>query len=193
MRKVILLITFLIISPSLLIFSLVFYLFISYHDNANSYDALRTQQQARVYAALPLKNRISTDVITTEEGRVEMVRQFLAKYKSPLEPHARLIVETADKYRLDFRLIPAISMQESGACRRIPKDSHNCWGFGIYGGKITKFSNFPEAIETVTKTLATKYRKKGLVTPEEIMSMYTPSSPNGSWAKGVTHFMEQLQ
>jgi hypothetical protein len=154
---------------------------------------LGNQKQANFYAALPLKRNIATDTITTEEGRVEMVRQFLAKYKSPLEPHADFIVQVADKYDLDFRLIPAIAMQESNLCRRIPQDSHNCWGFGIYGGKITKFSTYPEAIETVTKTLGTKYKNKGLITPEQIMSKYTPSSPNGSWAKGVSHFMDQLE
>ena len=154
---------------------------------------LGNQKQANFYAALPLKHTVASDMITTGEGRVEMIRQFLAKYKSPLEPHAAFIVQAADKYNIDFRLIPAIAMQESNLCRRIPKDSHNCWGFGIYGSKITKFSNYPEAIEAVTKTLGTKYKEKGLNTPEEIMSRYTPSSPNGSWAKGVTHFMEQLQ
>jgi hypothetical protein len=98
----------------------------------------------------------------------------------------------ADKYSLDFRLIPSIAMQESNLCKKIPAESYNCWGFGIYGSKVTKFSNYPEAIETVTRTLALKYKEKGLVTPEEIMSMYTPSS-NGSWAHGVNHFMQQLQ
>ncbi len=176
-----------------MIFSLLFYLFLSYHGDTTTYANARKAALTRTYAALPRKNAITTDSITIEEGRVEIVRQFLAKYKSPLEEHAAFIVKIADKYGLDFRLIPAISMQESNACKKIPKDSYNCWGFGIYGGKVTRFTDYPEAIEIVTKTLATKYRKKGLITPEEIMTMYTPSSPNGSWAKGVSHFMEELQ
>jgi len=139
-----------------------------------------------------MDNSFEGDVIP-EDARVEMIRQFLARYNSPLEEYAELIVSTAEKYNLDYRLIPAIAMQESGLCRRIPQGSYNCWGFGIYGGKVTRFSSYPEAIETVTKTLANKYKEDyGLVTTEQIMSMYTPSS-NGSWANGVNYFMDKLQ
>ena len=83
-------------------------------------------------------------------------------------------------------------MQESTLCKKAPKNSYNCWGFGIYGKKVTRFDNYHIAIETVTKTLATKYKDQGLETPEQIMSKYTPSS-NGSWAKGVLGFMERME
>ena len=90
---------------------------------------------------------------------------------------------------LDF--LPAIAMQESNLCKKIPEGSNNCWGWGIYGGKVTKFSNYPEAIETISKSLATKYRRsKGLVTPHEVGRLYNPSNTN-NWAESVTHFMER--
>ena len=57
---------------------------------------------------------------------------------------------------------------------------------------MTRFDDYPEAIETVTRTLATKYKTKGLVTPEQIVKMWTPSS-NGSWEYSVNHFMKQLE
>jgi hypothetical protein len=109
-----------------------------------------------------------------------------------LEPFASNVVEQADKYGLDFRLIPSIAMQESNLCQKIIADSHNCWGFGIYGKKVTKFQSYPEAIETVTRTLAQNYVAGGLNTPETIMKKYTPSN-NGSWANGVNYFMDRLQ
>jgi len=121
-----------------------------------------------------------------------MVRQFFAKYKSPLEPYAKNIVDDADKYTLDFRLLPAIAMQESNLCQKIITDSHNCWGFGIYGKTVTKFESYPEAIDTVTKTLANNYVAGGLNTPDEIMRKYTPSN-TGAWADSVNYFMAQLQ
>jgi len=121
-----------------------------------------------------------------------MIRQFFAKYKSPLELYAKNVVEEADKYRLDFRLIPAIAMQESNLCQKIIADSFNCWGFGIYGKKVTRFASYPQAIETVTKTLAKNYIAGGLDTPEAIMKRYTPSN-NGSWAFSVNYFMGLLQ
>jgi hypothetical protein len=106
-------------------------------------------------------------------------------------PYAQNVVDAADKYNLDYRLVPAIGMQESNLCNKAPKDSHNCWGFGIYGKKILKFANYAQAIDTVTKTLAIQYRQQGLTTPEQIMTKYTPGS-NGTWAISVNHFMNQL-
>jgi hypothetical protein len=57
---------------------------------------------------------------------------------------------------------------------------------------MTTFDNYGQAIDTVTKTLAIDYKDKGLQTPEEIMSKYTPSN-TGAWAASVSHFMRQLQ
>jgi hypothetical protein len=57
---------------------------------------------------------------------------------------------------------------------------------------VTKFGSYPEAIETITRTLATNYIAGGLNTPDQIMKKYTPSS-NGSWANGVNYFMGLLQ
>ncbi len=126
------------------------------------------------------------------DGRKERIREFLATYNSPLEPFAGDIVEAADEYGLDYRLVPSIAMQESGLCKTIPDNSFNCWGFGVYGHTAVHFDGYKDGIYTVTKALATRYKKHGLVTPQQIMTMYTPSS-NGSWAFGVNHFMEILQ
>jgi len=77
-------------------------------------------------------------------------------------------------------------------CKKIIAYSNNCWGWGIYGSKVTKFSNYPEAIETITKTLSTKYREKGLVTPFEIAKLYNPRNTN-NWIENVTHIMNSLK
>jgi len=143
------------------------------------------------FAALPSAENVLGDSITSKDARIEIVRQFFAKYKSPLEPYAQNIVEDADKYGLDYRLLPAIAMQESNLCQKIIADSYNCWGFGIYGKKVTRFESYPEAIDTVTRTLVKNYVSGGLNTPEEIMKKYTPSS-NGSWAYSVSYFMSLL-
>lgn len=193
MRRFFILSTFLITAPFVFFFTLFFYLFVSFEANAQGEGIFFKHPHTVAYAALPPMEDSFTSDIIPEDARVEMTRQFLARYNSPLEEHAELIVRTSEKYELDYRLIPAIAMQESGLCRRIPDGSHNCWGFGIYGGKITRFASYPEAIETVTKTLANKYKEDhGLVTAEQIMSMYTPSS-NGSWAQGVNYFMDKMQ
>lgn len=124
--------------------------------------------------------------------RIVNLKRFFRKYNSTLYDHAEIIVKTADKYDFDYRLLPAIAMQESGLCRVIPNDSHNCWGWGIYGSKVTRFDSYPDAIETVSKGIKKYYIDKGLTTPEQIMAKYTPSS-NGSWANGVNTFIQALE
>lgn len=192
MRKIILSVSFLTFTPILLSISILYFLFLSY--NSNLHNGLISQKSNRgvAFAALPSAENVLGDSITSKDARVEIIKQFFAKYKSPLEPFASNVVGDADKYGLDYRLLPAIAMQESNLCQKIIVDSYNCWGFGIYGKKVTRFESYPEAIDTVSKTLATNYIAGGLNTPEEIMKKYTPSS-NGSWAYSVNYFMNLLQ
>lgn len=126
------------------------------------------------------------------DARIANLKRFFRKYNSPLYDHAENIVQTSDRYAFDYRLLPAIAMQESGLCRAVPSDSHNCWGWGIYGNTVTRFESYPDAIDTVAKGLRKNYLDKGLVTASQIMEKYTPSS-NGSWARGVNTFMQALE
>jgi len=193
MKKLLLLASFFTLAPLLFLSSLIFYLFVAYQNRPDSASAqFFVSPKSVAYAALPTNGNLFEGSIQSEDAREEMVRQFLAQYNSPLEPYAKNIVEAAEKYGIDHRLLPAIAMQETNLCSKARPESYNCWGFGVYAGKYKHFDNYPEAIEIVTKALATKYKDKGLVTPEEIMTMYTPSS-NGSWANSVNHFMDQLQ
>jgi hypothetical protein len=131
----------------------------------------------------------------TTDARAYIIKSYLKRYASPLLPHAQTIVDISDKYSLDYRLLVAIARQESNLCKKIPADSHNCWGFGIYGDKVTRFDNYPQALETVAKTLKKKYIDIGLTTPQEIMAKYTPPSIDlgGPWAKAVNQFMLDLE
>ncbi|MBI2049542.1 hypothetical protein HYT32_01390 [Candidatus Roizmanbacteria bacterium] len=191
MRKVILLTSFFIFTPILIFTSILYLLFLVYHQKGSNVLSQSPNQRV-AFAALPSAENVLGVNIVSMDARVEMVKQFFEKYDSPLEPFAQNVVDSADKHDLDFRLIPSIAMQESNLCKKIIVDSYNCWGFGIYGKKVTRFTNYPEAIETVTKTLAKYNQQFGLETPEEIMTKYTPSS-NGSWAESVNYFMSHLE
>ncbi|OGH19879.1 MAG: hypothetical protein A3D74_04735 [Candidatus Levybacteria bacterium RIFCSPHIGHO2_02_FULL_37_13] len=191
MRKFFIVSSFFVITP-ITIFVNIFYLLKILNSQNNSLITI-TRPHTVAFAALPSsENSMLEDKITQNDARVEIVRQFFEQYKSPLEPFASTVIKVADTYDLDFRLIPAIAMQESNLCKRSPENSFNCWGFGIYGQKVTRFSDYEEGIEAVTKTLALKYKADGLDTPQEIMRRYTPQS-NGSWAESVEYFMDQLQ
>lgn len=130
--------------------------------------------------------------VKTEDAIPEIIKNYLKKYNSPLLPHTDVLVSTAREYRLDPRLLVAIAQQESNLCKKIPENSHNCWGWGIHSRGTLRFKTYPEAIKAVTKGLALNYIGQGLVTPNEIMGIYTPLS-DGSWARGVQQFLNEMQ
>lgn len=191
MKKVLLLSSFFISLPSFIIVCIVYLSFLSAGNNKNNF-AFAKPPSSVAYAALPSVDSQITDSIEQKDSRVEIVRQFFQKYRSPLVPHAEDIVKYADIYGLDFRLVPAIGMQESNLCTKAPAGSNNCWGYGIYGKKVIVFETYTQAIEAVSKNLALNYKDIGLVTPEEIMTKHTPSS-DGSWAQAINHFMDEMK
>lgn len=175
-----------------LIFSLIFTFYIS---GAQTISPRIDAQNYKLYAALPKSElSVSGDIVYTD-GRAKIVENFFAKYKTPLSEYSDVFIKVADKYNLDYRLLPAISMQESNGGKRVIKDSLNPFGYGIYGGKVIRFSSWEQAIERVGKALREDYLNEGYKTPTQIMAKYTPPSlkKEGAWAKGVTTFMEELR
>lgn len=141
------------------------------------------------------QDKTESEILTefkTADIRVANLKYFFRKYDSVLYDQADYIVKMADQYKLDYRLIPAIAMQESNLCKFIPENSHNCWGWGIYGGKVTRFDSYEEAIETISRGIKKNYIDKGLTTAESIMRKYTPPS-DGSWAFGVNTFLKMIE
>jgi len=175
-------------STSLLI-SILFLLYLSFEHTS-----IPVAQNFKLYAALPDNTQIVTDSIEIKDARAKIVEDFFLSYKSQLADYSNYFIQVADKYNLDYRLLPAISMQESNGGRRMIKDSYNPFGFGIYGSKALKFESFEEAIEKVGYSLREDYLNQGLETTEEIMTKYTPPSleKGGAWAKGVNTFISEM-
>lgn len=149
----------------------------------------------QIYQALPAAEIIQQEVnIDTADARSVIVADFLKFHKSPLAKYAAELVTAADKYKLDFRLLPAISMQESNGGKIMPQNSYNPFGYGIYGGKVVRFGSWEEAIERVGRGLREDYLDQGLKTPHDIMTKYTPPSlkKGNAWAIGVSAFIEQM-
>ncbi|HAI22481.1 TPA: hypothetical protein DCP77_02060 [Candidatus Collierbacteria bacterium] len=145
-----------------------------------------------VFAALPSFDQQIQTSIKTADARPEIIRQYLNKYGSPLEPYSDLIVQLSDQYNFDYRWLVAIAQQESGLCLHIPENSFNCWGWGIYGDKVTRFDNYEDALRRISPQF-TKIFLKGdhSKEPSEVMKTYTPPS-DGSWAAGVSTFFDDL-
>lgn len=191
MRKLLVVAAFAIGFPIILVSSIIFIAYLSFHKEGTQGLLSETAKSSVAYAALPAMASLTTGEITQVDQRVEKVQNFFARYASPLEPFAQNIVSEAIENNLDYRLLPAIAMQESNLCKKAPVDSFNCWGFAIYGTKKKAFDNYESAISAVSKTLAEKYIALGLDTPEKIASKYTPSD-DGTWVKSVIYFMNAL-
>lgn len=141
------------------------------------------------FAALPQQIGGLTESIIAGDARPFILNNFLEG--SPLKPYTQHLIAKSDEYGLDFRLIPAIAMVESGAGRVIPVGSYNAWGFE---NGATRFTSWEHAIERVAQTLKSDYIDQGLVTPDEIMPKYAPPSvlKGGPWAKKVNLLFGQM-
>ena len=146
----------------------------------------------QIFASLPSSYPTISGAVLAADARGEIIKDYLINYNSPLVPYAYLIVNTADKYNLDFRLITAIAQQESNLCKNYPQGTYNCWGWGIHSQGTLGFSSFEQGIEEVSKGLKDNYIDQGYITPETIMTKYTPLS-NGSWANGVNKFLSEME
>lgn len=134
-------------------------------------------------------------VLLAQDARVEIVHRFLERHSAALEPReyfAQVFVDTADRYGLDYRLLPAIAMQESNLCKKIPPGSFNCLGFGVHSRGTLGFENFEANFDRAARELKKNYIDQGLTTPEKIMRKYTPSS-NGSWANSVNQWIAEME
>lgn len=124
--------------------------------------------------------------------RTSVLQKFFRTYKSPLENEAEFLVKTSDAWGLDYKIIPAISMQESGGCKNIPDKSFNCWGLGIYGKNSLSFTSYSEAISKVAKTIRESYYKDGLTNMTLLEDRWNPSS-TGQWSFGVNFFISKIK
>lgn len=149
-------------------------------------------QPSRLYAALPQAIGEVAGVFTTGDARPIIIEKYLEKHDSPLLPYADELLQAAERYDVDYRLIVAIAQCESNLCKKSPQDSYNCWGFE---NGATRFLSWEQALDQVAKTLREEYLNKGLTTPEEIMPKYAPPSveKGGPWAKCVQQFTEELE
>lgn len=135
-------------------------------------------------------------VIETDDSRAAIVANFLERYDSPMVPYdyyGQKLVEIADRYNLDFRLLPAISMKESNLCKKTHSEApHNCLGFGIHERGTLDFESYEAGFERAGKELRAYYINQGRITPEQIMRKYTPSN-GGEWADTVNQFMAEMR
>lgn len=187
-KRVFFALSYLFSIPIFVGFVALFSLYVKYEESG----FISRQTHKLNYQALPVASSNSSVSIENKDGRVKNLDDFFKNYNSPLFGYAKKIVEEADKHKIDYRLLPAIAMQESTLCKNEIKNSFNCWGFGIYKGKVTRFDSYDEAIAIITKTMAQKYVQQGYVDIKDIVRKYTPSD-TGRWEFTVNLIMDKLK
>jgi len=128
------------------------------------------------------------DKLNEDKLKAQKIELFFRENRrnAPLADYSEKFVEVANKYNLDYRLLPAIATVESGGGKSNFR-SYNAWGWGN-----RSFRSFEEGIEVVGKGLKTGYIDKGRDTVEEIAPVYCP--PNyKNWARSVNQFMLEIE
>lgn len=124
------------------------------------------------------------------DPRTRILRDFLKSYNSPLADSAGVFVQTADKNKLDWKLVAAISGVESTFGHQIPYNSYNAWGWGIYGDNRLGFASFDEGITTISKSLREDYMNRWKAQDVSAIGKIYAASP--TWSSKVTYFMNKI-
>lgn len=151
-------------------------------------------------AAQEGSGKVLGTAIEGSDARAFLLKLFIERYQ-PTSPFLSLtdyLVTTADTYQLDFRLLPAIAMCESGLGTHIPAhDSYNAWGIAVYTGKQNGkiFNDWEHAIDWVGKFIREKFYNRSITDLTEIGAIWAPPSVanNDSWATCVTGFMDKIR
>lgn len=126
-----------------------------------------------------------------QDNRAEILKAYLRKYDSPLIDSADTFIEEADRNNLDWKLVVSIAGVESWFGHRIPPNSYNGWGWGVYGDNVIHFNSWDEGITVISKSLRVKYMDKwGAKNVTEIGRIY---AADPAWAQKVTSFMNKIE
>lgn len=157
--------------------------------------------QLAAYVAVPEVITELTTAVKAKDARPVVMENYLTKYKSPMVGYGEFIVAKAEELGRQFEVDPtylsyltiAIAQNESNLGKKMPPNCHNAWGYGIHSAGTLCFASWEEGITNFMGGVAEDFiSQRGLETPEEIMTRYTPHSPNGVWARSVKSFLEDL-
>ncbi len=141
----------------------------------------------KIVPAEVFKSKEELEKLNEDKLKAQKIETYFRvnRGNAPLADYAEKFVEVANKYDLDYRLLPAIATVESGGGKSNFR-SYNAWGWGN-----RSFRSFEEGIETVGRGLKTGYIDKGRDTVDEIAPVYCP--PNASnWVRSVNQFMIEI-
>lgn len=109
--------------------------------------------------------------VSEEDSRSVRVRQFFQRCGCPAQKWAAEFIAAADKYRLDWRLLPTLAFVESGGGRAAR--NHNLFG---WNNGAHPFRSPQESIHYVAQRLSQSkvYKHKPL---EQVLYLFNPKLP----------------
>lgn len=134
--------------------------------------------------------QLTTDFVlntNASDKRIVALQNVFKKYNSPLVDEAAHYVYYADKYGIDWKLLPAIAGLESTFGRAYIEGTYNAYGWG--SGRIY-FTSWAHGIDTISKALSERYYARGADTIYEIGPIYAESP---TWAIRVTILSNQIE
>jgi hypothetical protein len=154
---------------------------------------LPTQADSQQFVTAP-SLELSVDGLTVAERAAKIDAFYVNEGDLPLAGHGLAMVESADRYGIDWRLIAAIGYIESTggkhACKRV---SYSAFGWGSC--KID-FSSYEESIDVISKNLgghnprtATHYKNKKTA---DILDSYNPPTVKPNYKKLVFKTMDEI-
>lgn len=119
--------------------------------------------------ALADPDPVHVKMIPRADARWILIRQFFLKNNSPAHEYARDFLIAADQNGLDWRLLPSLSLVESGG----GKEARNNNIFG-WGNCKVRFRTTREGIYQVASRLKNSYLYKGKGSLDEVLWTYNP-------------------
>lgn len=134
--------------------------------------------------ALADPDPIHVKLIPQADARWKAIKEFFQKNNSPAQEYAADFLVAADQNKLDWRLLPSLSLIESGG----GKEARNNNIFGWGNCKIS-FRDTREGIYQVADRLRNSYLYKGKDNLEKILWTYNPRK---EYVKQVLAVMNRL-
>jgi len=118
--------------------------------------------------------------------KAKALLDFFRRFKCPQPYYIDDYVHAADQNNLDYRILAAISVQESSCGRYYPEGSNNLYGWD--SGR-ERFASVPAAIDYISEQLAggRYYAGKSLV---DKLHAY---NPNPEYAPKIIGLMESIK
>jgi hypothetical protein len=129
---------------------------------------------------------VSVNSQTETDMRVVALQKVFNNYNPTLAPYAGAYVKYADRYDIDWRLLPAISGLESSFATYYVPGTYNAYGWG--GGYIY-FDSWEDGIDTISRALRENYYDRGADTVWKIGPIYAEAD---HWSTRVNSFMGEI-